>query len=88
MEILERFGRIAGQQLKLNKSFVKFSPLMSREHKENFKVDFSMPQVNQMDNHLGVPIDIQGKKAGSFQFLVDKVTKYFELDYSSFFPTS
>lgn len=72
-EILERFGKISGQHLNLNKSFVKFSPAMLDEHKVTLKSILYMPQVNHMGSHLRVPINIHGKKAGNFQFLVDKV---------------
>ncbi|XP_056688684.1 uncharacterized protein [Spinacia oleracea] len=73
MKNLVRFGKISGQQLNLNKSFVKFSPSTSTEKKTSLRAILKMPQVSQLGNHLGVPIDIQGKKSSHFQFVVDKI---------------
>ncbi|XP_021864500.2 uncharacterized protein [Spinacia oleracea] len=75
MEILERVGTISGQKLNLNKSYVKFSPFMRDADKESLKAILSMPSTNKMGTHLGVPVDIQGKKSVHFQFLVDVIAR-------------
>ncbi|XP_021744425.1 uncharacterized protein LOC110710441 [Chenopodium quinoa] len=72
-DILHRFSRASGQCLSLQKSFVKFSPRVPLEIRDSMKRILSMSETQNMGTHLGAPIDIQGKKKLSFQFLVDKV---------------
>ncbi|XP_021747144.1 uncharacterized protein LOC110712994 [Chenopodium quinoa] len=43
--------------------------------RDSLKRILSMAETDNMGIHLGTPIDIQGKKSSSFQFLVDKVSE-------------
>ncbi|XP_021761169.1 uncharacterized protein LOC110726001 [Chenopodium quinoa] len=72
--ILLRFGKASGQQLNLQKSFIKFSPGFDNNKRLVLKSILSMPETDNMGTHLGAPIDIQGKKSLAFQFLVDRVS--------------
>ncbi|XP_056685739.1 uncharacterized protein [Spinacia oleracea] len=71
--ILARFCAISGQQLNLHKSFVKFSPNTSTEGQGRYKDILRMPQINKFEPHLGVPIDVMGKRSTHFNFWIDKV---------------
>ncbi|XP_021726229.1 uncharacterized protein LOC110693417 [Chenopodium quinoa] len=73
VNILERFGDISGQQLNLNKSFVKFSKLEKVEEVEDLKAILSVGQVQVLDRHLGAPIDFTARKMNAFKYFVDKV---------------
>ncbi|XP_056692063.1 uncharacterized protein [Spinacia oleracea] len=72
-KILHRFCRISGQQLNLQKSFFKVSPNTPSAERQQFKDILRMDLVQSFGTHLGVPIDLTGKKHSNFQFLVDKV---------------
>ncbi|XP_021866146.1 uncharacterized protein [Spinacia oleracea] len=73
-DILGEFGRISGQQLNLQKSFAKFSPHLRKEKVEEMKSLLSMPVVNNVGNHLGVPVDLSGSKSVFFQSLLNKIS--------------
>ncbi|XP_021727191.1 uncharacterized protein LOC110694325 [Chenopodium quinoa] len=74
-DILQRFGKASGQQLNLQKSMIKFSPGVENDKILEVKQALSMPITDNMGIHLGVPIDIKGKKGPLFQFLVDIVVE-------------
>ncbi|XP_021837769.2 uncharacterized protein [Spinacia oleracea] len=71
--ILQRFCGISGQQLNLQKSLFKVSPNTPVEVRLGFKDILQMKLVQNLGTHLGVPIDLEGKKYSNFQFIVDKV---------------
>ncbi|XP_056698700.1 uncharacterized protein [Spinacia oleracea] len=71
--ILQRFCGISGQQLNLQKSLFKVSPNTPEESRLRFKGILKMELVQNIGTHLGVPIDLVGKKHSNFHFIVDKV---------------
>ncbi|XP_056687304.1 uncharacterized protein [Spinacia oleracea] len=71
--IMSRFCAISGQQLNLQKSYIKFIPNTTIENQQSLRDILRMQQVTQFQVHLGVPIDIVGKKSTRFHFLIDKV---------------
>ncbi|XP_021849465.2 uncharacterized protein [Spinacia oleracea] len=72
-KILHQFCGISGQQINLQKSLFKISPNTPSAEKQQFKEILRMDLVQSFGTHLGVPIDLTGKKHTNFQFLVDKV---------------
>ncbi|XP_021767821.1 uncharacterized protein LOC110732209 [Chenopodium quinoa] len=72
-DILQRFGNASGKRLNLQKSFFKFSSGVPEEVRRSLKRILSMSEKSNVGLHLGAPIDIQGKKKLSFQYLIDKV---------------
>ncbi|XP_056688714.1 uncharacterized protein [Spinacia oleracea] len=73
VKVLNRFCGISGQQLNLQKSHFKISPNTPVADQQGFKDIFKMQLVQNFGMHLGVPVDLVGKKHTNFQFLVDKV---------------
>lgn len=73
--IFSRFGKVSGKQLNLQKSFVKFSPPMMGRLKVKLIEFLAMTQVENIGTHLGVPIDLMGKKSSIFQPLVHAVDR-------------
>ncbi|XP_021750305.1 uncharacterized protein LOC110715993 [Chenopodium quinoa] len=73
IDILSKFGEISGQQLNLNKSFVKFSKHAQLEEVDVLKGILKVGQVSVMEKHLGAPIDFTARKLDAFKYLIDKV---------------
>ncbi|XP_056687786.1 uncharacterized protein [Spinacia oleracea] len=73
VKVLNRFCGISGQQLNLQKSHFKISPNTPVADQQGFKDIFKMQLVQNFGMHLGVPVDLVGKKHTNFQFLVNKV---------------
>lgn len=46
---------------------------MSVKNQQLFRSTLQMKQVTQFQTHLGVPVNIVGKKSLNFNFLIDKV---------------
>ncbi|KAL2894589.1 hypothetical protein RDABS01_010498 [Bienertia sinuspersici] len=69
----EIFNNIIHHFSNLFKSFVKFSPNTPTTLCNSMKSILCMEQRLVVDNYLGVPVDIQGKKTASFQPLIDRV---------------
>ncbi|XP_021715240.1 uncharacterized protein LOC110683201 [Chenopodium quinoa] len=74
-DILSRFGKASGQQINFAKSFIKFSPSVSLKLANSFKSILRVPIIDNMGKHLGVPIDLSGRKASFFVDLVECVKK-------------
>ncbi|XP_056691659.1 uncharacterized protein [Spinacia oleracea] len=71
--IVNRFCRISGQQLNLQKSHFKLSPNTPELEQQGFRSILKMQMVQNFRPHLGVPIDLTGKRHTNFQSIVDKV---------------
>ncbi|XP_021771332.1 uncharacterized protein LOC110735449 [Chenopodium quinoa] len=71
--LLRRFEEVLGQQLNLQKSFIRYSPSTSTQDRQCFKNILKMDQKDNLGTHLGSPIDFTSRRADNFRFLVDKV---------------
>ncbi|XP_021734030.1 uncharacterized protein LOC110700736 [Chenopodium quinoa] len=71
--IEEDINLFKGEQLNLSKSFVKFSSSTSNQDKLAFKNILRMRDMENLDTHLGVPIDLKGNKSSNFLYVVDKI---------------
>ncbi|XP_021751012.1 uncharacterized protein LOC110716673 [Chenopodium quinoa] len=74
-DILARFGKAFGQQINFSNSFVKFSPSVSLELAHSYKSILRVPIIDNMGKHLGVPIDLSGRKASHFMDLLENIKK-------------
>ncbi|XP_056698135.1 uncharacterized protein [Spinacia oleracea] len=71
--IINKFCSISGKQLNLQKSYFKLSSNTPMLEQSAFRDILPMKKVLNIGSHLGVPIDIMGRKSTHFQFIVDKV---------------
>lgn len=66
--LISRFCNISGQMINRQKSFVKFSPNISLEQRNAYKISLQLEDKPQLGSYLGSAVDIQGPKVPHLLF--------------------
>lgn len=71
-QTLENFGRVSGQCINHQKSYITFSPNTPSTFARRFKSFFRVPISSNPAPYLGLPLHITAGKKLCFNFIVDK----------------
>lgn len=73
--ILERYARVSGQMINLEKSSMTFSPRIKAEKKEQITQILGVQVVEKLDRFLGMPSVIGKSKQQIFSIIRERIWK-------------